>query len=62
MIKVIKFASNITSQIKKDQAVQNVAKVANETSVTTKASAIKGEDMLTTVVSTSDGIISVEEL
>ncbi len=59
--KVIKFASNITSQIKKDQAVQNVAKVANETSVTTKASAIKGEDMLTTVVSTSDNIVTQME-
>nr|WP_017411268.1 methyl-accepting chemotaxis protein [Aeromonas hydrophila] len=61
VIKVIKFASNITSQIKKDQAVQNVAKVANETSVTTKASAIKGEDMLTTVVSTSDNIVTQME-
>ncbi|WP_324018836.1 PAS domain-containing protein [Aeromonas caviae] len=45
VIKVIKFASNITPQISKDQAVQHVAKVANETSVTTKSSAIKGEDM-----------------
>ncbi|WP_439837860.1 methyl-accepting chemotaxis protein [Aeromonas caviae] len=57
MIKVIKFASNITPQISKDQAVQHVAKVANETSVTTKSSAIKGEEMLTTVVSTSDNIV-----
>ncbi|MFQ2730224.1 methyl-accepting chemotaxis protein [Aeromonas caviae] len=57
VIKVIKFASNITPQISKDQAVQHVAKVANETSVTTKSSAIKGEEMLTTVVSTSDNIV-----
>ncbi|MFL9592083.1 methyl-accepting chemotaxis protein [Aeromonas schubertii] len=59
--KVIKFAADITAQIKRAHAVQEVAEVARSTSVETEQSARKGVNLLTGVVETSASIASQME-
>ncbi|MFR9718937.1 PAS domain-containing methyl-accepting chemotaxis protein [Aeromonas diversa] len=62
VIKVIKFASDITSQITRAHAVQEVAEVARTTSADTEESARKGANLLAGVVGTSASIaLQMEE-
>lgn len=61
VVKVVKFASDITERIKQAQAVQEVAGVAHETSIVTEQSAGRGAELLLGAVSTSGSIVSQME-
>ncbi|QFI55271.1 methyl-accepting chemotaxis protein [Aeromonas simiae] len=61
VVKVVKFASDITERIKQAQAVQEVAGVAHETAIVTEQSAGRGAELLLGAVSTSGSIVSQME-
>ncbi|WP_076925123.1 PAS domain-containing methyl-accepting chemotaxis protein [Pseudoalteromonas sp. EB27] len=58
VIKIIKFASNITARIKNNSAVTEAAAIAYESAVSTAQTAKKGSEILQSSVSNSDAIVS----
>ena len=58
VIKIIKFASNITDRINNNSAVTEAAAIAHESAVATATTAKKGSEILQSSIANSDAIVS----
>lgn len=56
VVRVVKFATNITEKVEQERAIREAAEVAYSTSVKTAEIATKGADVLESTVSTSESI------
>lgn len=58
VIKIVKFASNITDRIKDNEAVSEAAQIAYESAVSSAQTAKTGSDILHDAIANSDAIVS----
>jgi len=58
VIKIVKFASNITERIKDNEAVSDAAKIAYESAVSSAQTAKRGSEILHEAITNSDAIVS----